>query len=800
MPANDVTVEGTFTPNRYKVTYIVDGEVYATDSVTYGERIPQKAYPTKEGYNFSGWGEVPETMPANDITLSGKFTVNKDLKYNLIYLVDGEEYLRTTLSFQDVITLEPAPTKEGHTFSGWSEVPETMPLHDVTVTGSFTANSYQLTYVIDGTPFRTVTIEYGTTITVPEVEEKEGYTFSGWKDVPEVMPANDVTVEGTFTANRYKVTYIVYGEAYATDSVTYGERIPQQAYPTKEGYNFSGWKDVPETMPAKDITLSGEFTVNKDLKYSLIYLVDGEEYLRTTLSFQDVITLEPAPTKEGHTFSGWSEVPETMPLHDVTVTGSFTANSYQLTYVIDGTPFRTVTIEYGTTITVPEVEEKEGYTFSGWKNVPEVMPANDVTIEGSYTLNSYTLLYSVDGVEYKKYELPYGSTIPTEAEPTKEGHTFSGWKDVPEVMPAKDVTIEGTFTANRYKVTYIVDGEAYATDSVTYGERIPQQAYPTKEGYNFSGWGEMPETMPANDITLSGEFTVNKDLKYSLIYLVDGEEYLRTTLSFQDVITLEPAPTKEGHTFSGWSEVPETMPLHDVTVTGSFTANSYQLTYVIDGTPFRTVTIEYGTTITVPEVEEKEGYTFSGWKDVPETMPDRDVTIEGSYTLNSYTLLYSVDGVEYKKYELPYGSTIPTEAEPMKEGYTFSGWKDVPETMPANDVTVEGTFTPNRYKVTYIVDGEVYATDSVTYGERIPQKAYPTKEGYNFSGWGEVPETMPAYDLEITGYFEVDGINAVISNKVVDVIYNLQGVLMKEEKENLPAGIYIQNGKKFIVK
>ena len=47
--------------------------------------------------------------------------------------------------------------------------------------------------------------------------------------------------------------------------------------------------------------------------------------------------------------------------------------------------------------------------------------------------------------------------------------------------------------------------------------------------------------------------------------------------SLQEGETITPvlAPTKEGFTFSGWSEIPETMPDHDVTITGTFIANTY---------------------------------------------------------------------------------------------------------------------------------------------------------------------------------------------------------------------------------
>ena len=59
-----------------------------------------------------------------------------------------------------------------------------------------------------------------------------------------------------------------------------------------------------------------------------------------------------------------------------------------------------------------------------------------------------TLTYMVDGEVYKTYTLKEGDAINPEAEPTKEGYTFSGWSEIPSVMPNHDVTVSGTFTKN----------------------------------------------------------------------------------------------------------------------------------------------------------------------------------------------------------------------------------------------------------------------------------------------------------------------------------------------------------------
>ena len=182
----------------FYVNYIVNGESYATDSVKHGDTIILKENPVKEGHTFSGWSEVPGRMPANDITIEGYFNVNS---YTITYKVDGEEYKTVNVVFGEKVELIDVPTKEGHTFSGWSEAPAIMPANDITIKGSFTVNSYNVQFVIDEEVYETATIEYGAEIELPSVPEKEGHTFSGWENIPETMPARDIIIQGSYIAN-----------------------------------------------------------------------------------------------------------------------------------------------------------------------------------------------------------------------------------------------------------------------------------------------------------------------------------------------------------------------------------------------------------------------------------------------------------------------------------------------------------------------------------------------------------------------------------------------------------------------
>ena len=70
--------------------------------------------------------------------VNGKLIVTESPSFTLTYLVDGATYKTYSLKEGDVITPEPEPeVRDGYLFSGWSEIPEVMPDHDVIVTGTF---------------------------------------------------------------------------------------------------------------------------------------------------------------------------------------------------------------------------------------------------------------------------------------------------------------------------------------------------------------------------------------------------------------------------------------------------------------------------------------------------------------------------------------------------------------------------------------------------------------------------------------------------------------------------------------
>ena len=88
-----VELEGLI-EEKYKLTYMVDGEVYKTYELSEGDDITPEDAPTKEGYTFSGWSDIPSKMPAKDVTVTGTFTKNEEqqqeiTKEDVVYEVEG---------------------------------------------------------------------------------------------------------------------------------------------------------------------------------------------------------------------------------------------------------------------------------------------------------------------------------------------------------------------------------------------------------------------------------------------------------------------------------------------------------------------------------------------------------------------------------------------------------------------------------------------------------------------------------------------------------------------------------------
>ena len=234
---------------------------------------------------------------------------------------------------------------------------------------------------------------------------------------------------------------------------------------------------------------------------------------------------------------------------------------------------------------------------------------------------------------------PQDAAVPvTNSEPTRDGYKFIGWTPSTDgtnvtapaitegkfTMPAANVTLTAQWEESKYTVTYALDGgkidgnDSYTDSNSPYAKdaTVTVAPNPTKEGYTFADWTVTvdPETatvptitegkftMPAANVTLTAQWTVNK---YNVTYEYTGT--IPTDASavpaaaqheFGAEVTIENVPTLTGYTFHGWT-LPEgltandgkfNMPAKNVTITGYWTKNTIP-TYTFDLSDLDTITV-----------------------------------------------------------------------------------------------------------------------------------------------------------------------------------------------------------------
>ena len=184
-----------------------------------------------------------------------------------------------------------------------------------------------------------------------------------------------------------------------------------------------------------------------------------------------------------------------------------------------------------------------------------------------------------------------------------------------------------------------------------------------------------------------------------------------------NILTLRGALfTRAGYTQVGWSTVDggeKVYGFEDVytqnealTLYPVWNTNKYTITFETNGgSEIAPITQDYGTEITAPDNPTRKGYTFKGWdKEIPETMPAENITVKAQWEINQYTITFDTNGgSDIAPITQDYGTEITAPDNPTRKGYTFRGWdKEIPKTMPAENITITA-----RWKDTEKPTGEI---------------------------------------------------------------------------------------------
>ena len=516
----------------------------------------------------------------------------------------------------------------------------------------------------------------------------------------------------------------------------------------------------------EDVSIEVEFEAIPVNSYTLMYVVDDELYKSYQIEEGATITPEPEPTKEGYTFSGWSEIPTIMPAHDVTVTGTFTKNEPETkTYVLSITATGNGSVSYNNTATrnstktftlnegisaIITFNPDEGYrikqaTMNG-REIADLSSMSftidimdeDVSIEVEFEAipqTTYTLSITASGIGSATYNntVVRGKTTSfTVNEGSNATISFTpdlGYRIKSVKVNSTDVT--SSVSNGQYTIRNI---KANTTVEVIF-EAIPQTTYTLSITASGIGSATYNNTVVRGKTT---SFTVNEgsnatisftpDLGYRIKSVkVNSTDVTSSVSNGQYTIRNIKANTTVEVIFEA---IPTTYTL-SITASGNGTA-SYSGTTVRNDTKSFTLTEGVSATITFsPDKDCRIKSATMNGREIADlsTMSftidfmDEDVSIEVEFeAIPFYTLTYVVDGEIYKTYQVQEGAIITPEAEPTKEGYTFSGWSEIPETMPAYDVTITGSFIKNKPDINsldkeFTIDGinyEMVSTDNQT--------------------------------------------------------------------------------------
>ena len=362
---------------------------------------------------------------------------------------------------------------------------------------------------------------------------------------------------------------------------------------------------------------------------------------------------------------------------------------------------------------------------------------------GYFTTGNYKVFYELNGGTNNasnpdKFDIVLSSDITIQT-PTKIGYKFRGWtgtsaSGISNTTPETNVKIAAGSMGNRiytahwsiinYTLTYDLDGGDWAAadqkNPISYDVNFPEYHLrkPVKTGYTFDGWFDGQQTVI--DYVIGGGAVGSKDFiakwkinQYTISFDTKGGSAIADIKQdYATAITKPADPTKEHYTFVGWDQtIPATMPATDMVLSAKWKANSHTITFdTKGGSEIAPMTVEYNAEVTPPANPTKPGYTFVGWdKDIPTTMPDEDLTFTAQWKANPYTITFDTDGgSEIAPITQEYNTPVTAPAAPVKKGFSFLGWKpELPATMPAENITVVAQWKDNREQIAVDINGEV---------------------------------------------------------------------------------------------
>ncbi len=457
-----------------------------------------------------------------------------------------------------------------------------------------------------------------------------------------------------------------------------------------------------------------------------------------------------------------------------------------------GSTVSTQTVDSNDYATEPADPTRTGHTFDGWFTASSggslwdfatTEVTGDTILYAQWTPVDYTVSFDTQsGSAVSSQSVAYGTFATTPTEPTRTGHTFTGWFDAasggtawdfPGTAISGDTTIYAQWSAVDYLVTFDTHGGSLVSSQlVTYGELASEPSDPTRYGHIFEGWFTAASGGTEWDFavdTIGGATTIHA--QWSLAdFTVTFNSAGGSSVDSQDVpfgsFASEPSdPTLSGYTFDGWYtalsggslfDFATTAIEQDRTVYAQWVPIQYTVTFDSHGgTAVPDAMVANGEYLLAPTAPTLAGHTFNGWFteatggtqwEFLTSTVSGDTTLHAQWTAIDYTLVFdSQGGSAVAGQVVAYGDLASEPADPTKYGNTFTGWYtsasggslwDFDNDAVVSATTLYAQWTPVDFNVAYNSHGgSAVPGEAVAYGDLATEPTDPTLAGYSFDGW-----------------------------------------------------------------
>lgn len=301
-------------------TFEFDGSVYNIQVVNKNSLLTVATPPSTAYVIFNGWtvdGE-PIDLATYRITANTKIVADVTHKYEVNFMVDGENYHNEIVLKNAKVTPPAAPTKNGYVFEGWTiDGNSVVNLNAYTVTQNvtFTAKftkQYSVVFKYEDTTLKNETVKSGNYATAPTATSTAYKVFNGWKVNGVAVNVNEyrITSDTVFVADityKYDVKFMADGKTHNTQIVERNGKPTVPVAPTKPNYVFVGWSiDGTNTVNVSN------YTVTANVTFTALFRVDKFTVTfkngDTTVATQEVQNggYATMPTFNSDTFVGWT--------------------------------------------------------------------------------------------------------------------------------------------------------------------------------------------------------------------------------------------------------------------------------------------------------------------------------------------------------------------------------------------------------------------------------------------------------------------------------------------------------------